>query len=499
MRLLSNANDNRPVILCEYAYQILASGGGFEHFRELTERYPRFQGGFVWDFADKALWQTADDGTKFAGYGGDFFESIVETKLPLFMCLNGIVTHDLRLKPAALDMVKAYAPVFIEKSYDGYVLKNRALTKTLRAPMLTWAACADGDELEGGIVQLEDVPPMSERFFRVNPAPVRGNCGYLNMRVRCAEEEVAREQFPLTVFTPIPRKSKYTPASFDDSHGTVTVRGEDFTLDIQKTTGCAVSLTRGGREYMLTGFTECAVRGLSGLSAQPGWGEFENFAAFTHENCVRRVISMNTCVTSDGRVRFERQTRLTSRTVEGASIDTELSATISGDGRIHTSVRFLLNGIKCVERLGLSFMLPEDFETVEWFGLGPGESYPDRRLACEMGVYKTTVSAMHFPYNPPAENGGREEVRHLSLTTMDGRELTFRSLTPFHFDARHYTIGDLREAAHDHEITRRRQTVLHVDAVHAGIGGDMAWSTVQNEKTTVSPGVYTLDMEISVK
>ena len=64
-KLLSDADDERPVLLCEYAYQILSSGGGFGYFRKLTETYPRFQGGFVWDFQDKALWQTDENGNRF--------------------------------------------------------------------------------------------------------------------------------------------------------------------------------------------------------------------------------------------------------------------------------------------------------------------------------------------------------------------------------------------------------------------------------------------------
>ena len=51
---------------------------------------------------------------------------------------------------------------------------------------------------------------------------------------------------------------------------------------------------------------------------------------------------------------------------------------------------------------------------------------------------------------------------------------------------------------HDHELIRRHETVVHTDAVHAGIGGAMAWSTVQQKEFTVAPGEYCMDLVIQV-
>ena len=70
--------------------------------------------------------------------------------------------------------------------------------------------------------------------------------------------------------------------------------------------------------------------------------------------------------------------------------------------------------------------------------------------------------------------------------------------TPFHFDARHYSVSDLRDAMHDHEITKRDETIIHIDAAHAGIGGDMAWSTVTNPKYRITPGDYTHTVNIQI-
>ena len=129
---------------------------------------------------------------------------------------------------------------------------------------------------------------------------------------------------------------------------------------------------------------------------------------------------------------------------------------MSGDGTMTLSSRFRLSGIDSVERLGFTWTLPEGFEKVEWFGRGPGESYPDRKEAARLGTYQTTVTEMHFPFTPPAENGGREDVRRVTFETADGARVIMRASRPFHFDAHHYTVCDLRDATHDDEIPVRK-------------------------------------------
>lgn len=496
--LLTDISDDRPIILCEYAYQIMNSGGNLKKFRYYTERYPRFQGGFVWDWADKALWQKDEDGNRFEAYGGDFYEDVVEPIEPRFMCMNGIVTGTLKEKPVAKELAFIYRPLFIEEIKTGqYILKNRYIATETKGMKLTCISYADGDEVSRTEISVPDMKPMSEFRFELPTGEMQADTAYINM-VITAGEQCLMQQFLLPSTPSIPRKPHFTPATYDDSRGTITVRGENFTLDILKSSGCIVSLMKDGHEHMLSGLTECAVRGLTGMNVQSGWGEYEPFSAFVHENCMRRLVSLNVSALSDGRVRVDRLTRLSSRTVQGAAIDVQVRMLISGDGTIQLSSHFRLSGISHVERLGLTWMIPEDFESVEWFGRGPGESYPDRKEHTFLGSYSTTVTDMHFPFTPPCENGGREDVNWVSFLSPDGFKLSFRSSSPMHFDARHYTIGDSREAMHDHELIRRRQIVVHTDAAHAGIGGDMAWSTVLDEQHRVTPGIYNLSLEIRI-
>ena len=278
MDLLGDKGDPRPVILCEYAYQILNSGGGLKKFRELTERFKQFQGGFVWDFQDKALWQTDENGHRFAGYGGDFFESVTEPFEPRFMCMNGVVTHELTVKPAGVELSCVYRPIYIERKSDNtYTLKNRHMFTTVRKIRLEWTAYADAEAVATGEMPLKDLPPMSEVDFTAGPLSAAGTYAYIDMELSAEGFEPLLQQFKLMNLPPLPGKNKFAPASFDDSRGSITVKGKDFRLEILKSSGCIVSINRNGKEYLLGGLSESAIRGYSGLNAQPGWGEYDNF------------------------------------------------------------------------------------------------------------------------------------------------------------------------------------------------------------------------------
>jgi beta-galactosidase len=149
-------------------------------------------------------------------------------------------------------------------------------------------------------------------------------------------------------------------------------------------------------------------------------------------------------------------------------------------------------GYKALPRVGVELALKEGFEKLEYYGRGPGENYSDRKLSASLGQYASTVTDQHFPFIPPSETGGHEDTRWLCLGAGDGRQLKISSKKPFHFDALHNSTGDYQQAAHDHELKKRGETFIHIDAVHGPIGSEMAWSTVMPKDHLLAGGSYDL-------
>ncbi|MFJ9029533.1 beta-galactosidase small subunit [Streptomyces sp. NPDC102274] len=123
-------------------------------------------------------------------------------------------------------------------------------------------------------------------------------------------------------------------------------------------------------------------------------------------------------------------------------------------------------------RIGVRLALPASWSLVRWFGLGPGESYPNSRAAVRVGRWEHTVDALQFPYTFPQENGHRSEVRWAELTPSDGAAggIRFEGRPHFGFTARRWTSQDLDTARHPHELVARDRVHVHLDLAQHGLG-----------------------------
>lgn len=514
MDLLTDTKDDRPVILVEYLYQISNAGGGAVEFRKLLEKYPRFQGGYVWDWQDKCLKNRTEDGTEYFAHGGDFGEEFIENECPVFMTNNGIVTPDLKWKPVAYELKEVYAPLFIGRptgrldsqwndidvEEDAFLLHNRSLLPSDRF-LCTAFLRENGRIIAQTPVELPLTQPGESRAFRCSfPHQKKAGCEYhLDFVIRrkelpwysLPEDSIWEGQFTLR------RGSLLSPISHN--LGTVTISQTENRILLSaenveavfSTDGTLLELSKNGKK-VLWGGTPNFKRPRSGLDVKPDWGwhdcyhrNLENrgtgYELYRGEHSAKLVFS------------FLTQDQDTAEDVISGSV----SYTLFGDGTLR--VEYLSDigtSILALPRTGLSFVLPEGFEQVEYFGLGEQESYLDRMEAARVGVYATTVDEMHFAFLPPSENGGHEGTRSLKIT--DGvNTVNIRGDLPFHFDLRHNTTEDYL-VLHEHELKRRKESYLNLDAAHGPIGGQMAWSTVLDPALALTPGRYSAGFTIDL-
>lgn len=52
-----NANPIKPYISCEYMHAMGNSIGGMHKYTELEDKYPMYQGGFIWDYIDQSIYK----------------------------------------------------------------------------------------------------------------------------------------------------------------------------------------------------------------------------------------------------------------------------------------------------------------------------------------------------------------------------------------------------------------------------------------------------------
>lgn len=510
--MLTDARDIRPIVLVEYGYQISNSGGGLNRYFELTEKYERFQGGFVWDWQDKALLCKDADGREFFGYGGDFGEPVVDWENPPFMCCNGFVQANLMPKPAAWEIAHAQSPIRVIQDQvqadwnrfpreGGFIVLNRHHALTTRGMILRHQILEDGLPVESGETALPEIAPMAQAVVNI-PISIQKRPGHeywINLQPMKNGVAFCREQFRLSgVGSALPEPLHRPAAQLRREGERIWVTGPaGFELEIAG--GRLVRYAKNGRDMLLGGLDAALARGKTGADCRPGWGYFDMWSCFADGNARPRLLSQSAQALEDGGVLIEIEWRIESASKPGA-VGLKIRLQVWGDGHMRLESRFAVDDtLNHLPRLGLRFELPEKLEWADFYGRGPGESYSDRVESAPIGRYSARVDAMHTPFVPPAECGGHEDTRWLVLKDKEGHWVRFTGDTPFHFDARRFTVQALRDAAHDHQIARGDTIFVHLDAAHAGIGGDMAWSTVLNEAHTIKPGVYTLGLEIEVE
>ena len=512
LQMLSDPTDRRPIILVEYLYQIRNSGGGMEKFLNLMESHPLFQGGYTWDWQDKALVGKTADGTPYFAHGGDFNESVVDWVCPPFMTNNGLVLADLTWKPVAHEVKQAYAPVWIDEnaSYNHpdavqYTLKNRSLTESTNAFCCVAVLREDGLVVKELEITLPNLAPMTEQALDINiPHEKKPGAAYhVTFSIRrktatwysAANEEIGFRQYALASGAPV---YGFTAAeggvAVTEDAARFTVQSGEMCVAFDKATGTIGCLTQNGVDY-ITGGTPCFERPYSGLDAWADWG-WRN--CFDQTAGLSADIGAAVCLQSESEVRiaFPYQMRggKLAHTLEGQIAYTVRNGCVQVAFEANADEAFA-----ALARAGLEFVVPAGFEALTYYGYGGVESYKDRLFAAEIGVHESTVTAQHFPFAPPSECGGHEAARWVTLKNAEGRVLRIESKQSFHFDARHSTIADYKAAMHDHEVTRREETILHIDAAHAAIGSAMAWSSVMPKEDRIPGGRYTVTFEITAE
>ena len=142
-----------------------------------------------------------------------------------------------------------------------------------------------------------------------------------------------------------------------------------------------------------------------------------------------------------------------------------------------------------VARVGINFELDGSLCDLMWFGSGPHETYPDRKIA-RIGRYLSTVAAQYVPYIRPQENGGHNGVRWFELTNATGHGVRVQLSRPLQVSVTPNRAVDLADATHDVEVTACANTVVYIDGAHRGVGTASCGPDTLSQYL-IKPGLHT--------
>ena len=513
--VMEDPSETRPMIFCEYAYaKGNASGGVFKTW-DLVDQYPSFQGGFLWDWSDKALVRQLPDGREVWAYGGELGCGTDYTKNEEdpTQVLNGIVGPDLTPHPGAWEVKYVQAPIAflpdsgVLKPKNRVVLWNKHQFLDLTGMSVAWNVATESGILESGEFPCPTVNPGERASIDI---PVITSLTdteeklWLNLDCVLAESTPWAEkghvigwgQVPLStvsIFTSYENAVALAPLRVTEQDAILSFTSDDFAVRFDQSEGRITGYRSQGCDIMEFGPVENVYRAPT-----------DNDYILGNSNSYLRQWQ------AAGVDRMQREVNAVTwrRMDEGIvaiSVASELLG--AGDNRINFVTRYtiLSNGIVVVEqsidvaenlpvlpRLGVELVLKAGFENLTWFGRGPHESYADRKKSARVGLYSGLVSEQYFPFIQPGECGGKEDARWASLTNADGAGITFHGQSTFHFDALNYSIADLESAKHYYDLAPRPEVFVHIDTVHMGLGGHDGWMLNVDDEFLIKPGTYQL-------
>ena len=516
-------NFQKPLIQCEYNHTMGNSSGGLKEYWELIRKYPKYQGGYIWDYVDQALHRkpnakmltaSLDELNRVANlsypelnkidytYGGDY--NNYDPSDNNFNC-NGVIGPDRQLNPHAYEVAYQYQNIWVKakgnlaetKTIEVY---NENFFRNLKNYRLKWELRLDETPLafDFGIISDLDVEPQQTKSFEI---PFKVPDGFeksevmLNIYFLLKADEplmkkgqtVAYEQLPIrkygrsccdfeeqTVQTPN-SKIKITDKKKAPE---IIVQNANFTISFDRQTGLLRQYKVLGNELLGEGGTLRPNFWRAVTDNDMGAGLHRDLGAW-------RNPEMNlTSLTAEQDKKNNQATVKATYDMPGVQAQLMMSYVIKEGGAIHVFEKMVTTPeakVSDMFRYGVVMDMPYDYDKSEYYGRGPIENYADRKDCMPIGFHKQTADEQFFPYIRPQETGTKTDIRWWHQTNPSGFGLRVQSCEPFTASALHYNIMDLDEGQekaqrHSPQVPKSKYTELSLDMLQTGVGGINSWN-----------------------
>lgn len=481
---------SKPLIQCEYAHAMGNSCGGFKDYWDLVRKYPKFQGGFIWDFADQAIRGKGKNGVEIHKYGGDFNEYDSSDNN---FCNNGLFNPDRIPNPHLYEVAHQYQNIWVTPAdvHKGVVnVYNENFFSDLGGQRMEWQLLADGEPFASGVVDNLQVAPQATVPVTIGYSPetlpahkeILLDVLFVQKNAEHgipAGHVVAKNQLQLTAPEYVSQRVRKHESNLclsfnNDNRYRLRVSGEGCRVDFDKATGFISRYEANGQSFLAEGAQ--LTPNFWRASTDNDLGGKLTHELKSWQNPRMDLKSLETVEQGDSMLIVARYAlpELESSMVMSYYISpsgtVEVKETLTSDkGAVLSPFRF-----------GMRMTMPQEFRLSRYYGRGPVENYADRKSAAFIGLYSQTASEQAFPYVRPQETGTKSDIRWWEQTDMGGKGLRITSDKPFCASALHYSVemlddGFKKDQRHFSEITPDRNVYLCIDGAQTGVGGATSW------------------------
>ena len=475
----------KPFICCEYTHAMGNSCGAMHKYTELTDREPRYQGGFIWDYIDQSIYKKDRYGKWFLTYGGDFGDRPTDGDFSG----NGICYGGEREASPKMQEVKFnYQNISVDFDSDYiFTVTNKNLFVNTSGFDAFAILLADGEEVYRTKLQIS-VPPMDRASYEV-PVTLKNSmidvekeyCIVVSFVLKentiweKAGYEIAFGQHMIK--KPVSEYSCDKSVELVVGNGNILVRGENFKALFSRMNLGMVSYVYGGVEMLpntipLPNFWRTPTNNDSGNMMPQRYAQWKIASMYVTTRQNQRFADTSPRVEKNDNNIAITYTYFMPTTPQSSC---EVTYRVFGDGTIETTLSYdPVKELGDMPEFGMMFKLDADYDTVKWYGLGPQETYEDRQHGGKYGVYENKVADNIAEYLVPQESGNKCRVRYAKVMDKKGRGMLFFG-DELSFSALPYTPHELENAAHHFELPPVHYTVVRVAKKQMGVGGDDSW------------------------
>lgn len=502
------SNGTKPYIQCEYAHAMGNSEGGFKEYWDLIRKYPKYQGGYIWDFVDQGLRDKSPiTGKEIFTYGGDYGRYPASDYN--FNC-NGIIAPNRRLNPHAYEIQYVLQNVWI-KDFDAengsFNVYNENFFKNIDDLSLTATLFANGVKLTTvAIPDTKGIAPQATKMVKsealksaIEKAEAEHATEEITINFAFASDGsqplvdkgqvMARQQIVLNgyefdkVDAPANTGSKI---EVEETNSYVKVSAERMSVTIGKKTGMIDYLDVDGepmlkfRESMTPEFWRAPTDNDYGASLQKKMRVWKN--PQMNLKSFDKSESKDSVVLTANFEMPEVKAELMLRYRINAAGEVTVTEKMTTDKEAKVADLF---------RYGMQLQMPASFSKLEYYGRGPEENYIDRHSSSFIGKYEANVKDEYYPYVRPQESGNHTDIRYFSIfNPTTGKGITFEGYAPMECSAIPYLVEDLdagieKEHAwgqHSGDLVEKGLVQLHIQQRQFGLGCIDSWGSSPMEK-----------------
>jgi beta-galactosidase len=498
--------NGRPFFEIEYAHAMGNSTGNFQQYWDLFEKEPWAHGGFIWDWVDQGIRKKGSNGKDFWAYGGDFGDKPNDDNF----CTNGLVLPDRTVHPGLSEVKHSYAGIKVEAVdlLNGKIrIHNKYNFLDLGFVRGSWTLDENGKRIQSGELPIENLAPGTAKEVTLDikpPAQKPGAEYFLTVSFTLAQDTpwavrdhvVAWDQFEVP-FTTSPAPARQTdnfPAvKLAEIPGELVISNDAFSIAIDRESGSISSYNVGGNEMLTAPLEPNYWRAPTDNDRGNGMPARQGIWQLAAVNRSPATVTANQV--SPGTIKVTAVSTLPA----GHSTQSYVY-TIHGDGSIDIDSAFKPgeSNLPDLPRFGMQMRVAGTLRNVEWYGRGPQENYWDRNLGAAVGIYKSKVDAMWFPYIEPQETGNRTDTRWVTFTDEKGFGFKASGMPLLSFSAWPFRMSELEHektpvnTGHKHpsEIVPSEDITVNLDDRQMGVGGDDSWGAPVHKEFSLPAVAY---------